>query len=270
MTWFRRHRLSAAEALELELAGIVTDSSAAELRPVTDLLHAAARGLPPPTALRPRRRELVALGTGAARVGQPDGRRGRLIRAPLIALAVATIAVASVLGATLVASWLHVTPPSISEPASVPDASAGPSDGSSEHPHPSQSEPPDATDPTLPLFSDELSAELLAALQAACGEEAALPGLSSLDGAEARALVDALIAACQSASEAPLPVETSMVLPERVLAPELLAELLSELQAACGEEAAFPDLSDLDEAEARALVDALIAACEALPGALLP
>jgi hypothetical protein len=269
MTWFRRHRPSAAEALELELAGIVTDSSAAELRPVTDLLRAAARGLPPPTALRPRRRELAAMGASAA-VGQATGRGGRLIRAPMIAFAVATVAVASVLGATLVASWLHVTPPSISEPAGVPDASTGPSDSASEHPHASQSEPPDATDPDAtdlmpPLFSDELSAELLAALRAACGEDATLPDLSGINEAEARALVDALIAACKAASATPVPGGTPSVLSD-----ELSAELLAKLQAACGEDATLPDLSGLDEAEARALVDALIAACETVPGTLLP
>lgn len=265
MSWPGRDRPSAAEGLELELAGIVTDSAAAELLPLTDLLQAAARGLTPPASLRPRRRELVALGTSAARVGRPTGPLDRLRRAPAIALAVATLAVAGVLGGTVVTSWLQVTPPPISEPATNPDPSASAPAGSSPRPRPSPSEPAGTTEQTPAALPQELSAELLAQLRAACGKEATLPELGGLDETQVTALVDALVAACETLAPSPIPVATSSPATD-----ELSFELLAQLRAACGEEATLTDLGGMDETQVRALVDALIAMCEAVPGALLP
>ncbi len=274
MTWLRRHRLTAAEALERELAGIGTDSAASDLLPVAELLRATARGLPPPDALRLRRRELLAVGASASGAGPRSALVGRLIRTPPIAFAVAALVVASVLGATLVAPLLDLTPPSISEPAADPDPSTGPSGDASPQPRASQPEPPGGNGPVLPVLPDDLNAELLAELladlQAACGMESTLPDLSGFDDAQARALVEALIAGCEAAPSlletvAPSPLEPPPILPD-----DLISELLADLQAACGEEANLPDLSGLDETEARALVDTLIAECELLPAPLLP
>jgi hypothetical protein len=280
MTWLRRHRLPAAEALERELARIGTDSAASELLAVAELLRAAARGLPPPDALRLRRRELLAVGASASGAGPRTGMVGRLIRTPPIAFAVAALVVASVLGATLVAPWLDPTPPSISEPAADPDPSTGSSGDASPQPRASQPEPPGGNGPVFPVLPDDLNAELLAeqlaALQAACGKETTLPDLSGLDEARARALVEALVAGCEAVpavSTAPSPLETVAPSPLEtppILPDDLISELLADLQAACGEEANLPDLSGLDETEARALVDTLIAECETLPAPLLP
>ena len=53
-------------------------------------------------------------------------------------------------------------------------------------------------------------------------------------------------------------------------ASELKAKLLAVLRAACGNDATLPDLSGLDEDEARALIAALAATCSVPAGSPLP
>jgi len=259
MRWFGKHRLTAAEALELELAGVATEQSVAELLPVTNLLRATASGLPSPITLRARRRELMAIGATASRDRQRTSRNRSVIRATVIALAIAAISVAGGLAATLAASLLQSPPPPISRPVQLP-----PGDGD-RTPKPTSSTratPGTTLSVVTPQVPPAVTAELLAKLRAACGQQAVLPDLGGLDAAAARARVDALIAACDTA---PGTAQPSGQPPQ--VRPELGAELLAKLREACGPEAVLPDLGGLDAAAARARVDALIAACDVTPGA---
>jgi hypothetical protein len=201
MRWFGRHRLSAAEALELELAGVETGQSVAELLPVTNLLRATASGLPAPTTLRARRGELISIGATASRDRQRTPRNRSVMRAMVIVLAIVAISIAGALAATLAASLLRSPPPPISRPVQLPpadgDQTPGPTDSTRATPG-----------TTLPIVTPQvppaITAELLAKLREACGTAVVLPDLSGLGAAAARARVDALIAACD-VTRAPLP-----------------------------------------------------------------
>ena len=266
MRWFRRHRLSASEAFELELAGVQTGQSVADLLPVTDLLRATARGRPQPTALRGRRGELVALARAASPDGQGTGRHGRAIRATVMAVAVAAMATAGGFAATLAGSLLHSAPAPISRPAQLPPGDRDQTPGPTGSARASPGMPPSAP----PRVPQGLTAELRSKLTEACGQQAVLPDLSGLNAAAARARVDGLIAAC-GATPGTTPGTTLGTTPPSVIpevSPELAAELLAKLKEACGQEAELPDLSGLDAAAARARVDVLIAACDLLPATL--
>ena len=221
MRWLGRRRLTASEAFDLELAGVQTGESVADLLPVTDLLRATARGMPQPTALRARRRELVARATAASRERQDAGRRVRVMRATVLAVAIVVMATAGGFAATLATSLLHRPPAPISRPAQLPPGDGqtpGPIGTAPATPVATPATTPEAprttprtpvttpgpvTTPVAPLpivtprLPADLAAELLAELREACGQQTVLPDLNGLDAAAAQARVDVLIAACE-------------------------------------------------------------------------
>jgi len=291
MRWFRKDRAVTAEALDLALAGTAPGSAAAgELLRVADALRQSSATLPAPWRLRARRDELVGLGVAATAA---SASRGRALRPMLIAFALAGLLTVAALGAALVSSWLQGAPqPQPGSGAVVVAPSPRHAAGITEGPSTSASPPPAAeprstsdascagggtataevaddlaacdvgTDhppPESPLVGtvDQLARDLLTLLVAACGEDTDPPELGGLEENAARELVDAMVAACEAALESPVPHASAVDALD-----ELAAELLVTLREACAEDAELPELDGLDEAAARELVDAMVAACE--------
>lgn len=251
---FSRRCTSSAEALELGLQGSSAGSSSGELLQVADALFAAAGELPPPMGLRARRGELIV--AAAAQAERDDVHLGRRLRLAAIGLALATAATAGIAAATLTSSRPEPATPRVSQPTRLAEPSPHIPGAAPEPSQIPRSATPRHADETPDATLDVGTTDLLARLRKACGGDVALPELSGLGKDAAQAVVDRLVATCRAASESSEPAAS----PDVLSLPET-SDLLVRLREACGEQAAVPDLSGLDQGAARESIDGLIETC---------